>query len=64
MRVGTYNVLIPRDDKADKAQMSWESRKAAVVETIDQGFDLVGLQECSTAPTHGQAGYQIGRAHV
>lgn len=59
MRVGTYNVLIPRDDKADKAQMSWESRKAAVVETIDQGFDLVGLQECSTAPTHGQASYLL-----
>ena len=59
MRIGTYNVLVPRDDKPNKAQESWESRKAAVVETIDSGFDLVGLQEVSSWPPHGQASYLV-----
>lgn len=59
MRVGSYNVLIPRDDRPNKAQESWESRKASVVETIDSSFDLVGLQECSTTPAHGQSSYLV-----
>ena len=59
MRIGTYNVLVPRDDKPNKAQESWESRKAAVVETIDSSFDLVGLQEVSSWPPHGQALYLV-----
>jgi len=59
VRVGSYNVLIPRDDRPNKAQESWERRKAAVIETIEVGFDLVGLQECSTFPPHRQAGYIV-----
>jgi endonuclease/exonuclease/phosphatase family metal-dependent hydrolase len=59
VHVGTYNVLIPRDDNPAKAQSSWEHRKASVVETINASFDLVGLQECSTYPPHGQAGYLV-----
>lgn len=59
MRVGSYNVLIPRDDSPGKAQDSWESRKASVVETIDSSFDLLGLQECSTAPHHRQSSYLV-----
>ena len=57
MRVGTYNVLIPKDHRADKPQESWEYRKASVIETIDQGFDLIGLQECSTASNSDQSDY-------
>jgi len=59
LRVGSYNVLIPRDDRPNKAQESWEKRRAAVIETIEVGFDLVGLQECSTFPPHRQAGYIV-----
>lgn len=52
-------MLVPRHDKPNKAQESWESRKASVVETIDSNFDLVGLQEVSSWPPHGQASYLV-----
>lgn len=59
MRVGSYNVLIPRVDKLNKDQESWENRKAGVVDTIDFNFDLLGLQEVSSWPPYGQASYLV-----
>jgi endonuclease/exonuclease/phosphatase family metal-dependent hydrolase len=57
LRLGTYNVLIPRTDTQGKGISSWLSRREGVIETIDHDFDFVGLQECSFHETHLQGQY-------
>lgn len=57
MRLGTYNVLIPRTDTQGKGLNSWLSRREGVIETIDSDFDFVGLQECSFHEDHLQGQY-------
>lgn len=58
LRVGTYNILIPRPDVKEITH-SWDSRKEQIVDTITRGFDLVGLQEVDTSPTFNQAQYVL-----
>lgn len=58
-RIGTYNVLIPRDDHPDKGTSSWLKRRDSVVDTIDSEFDLVGLQECSFRIEHQQGDFLV-----
>lgn len=57
MRLGTYNVLIPRTDTQGKGLSSWLSRREGVIETIEADFDFVGLQECSFHEDHLQGQY-------
>lgn len=51
IRFGTYNI-VPRPFK-DSQIHSWENRKDAVIQTINQNCDLVGIQEFDThTPFH------------
>lgn len=56
LRLGTYNILIPRPDKEEKGH-PWRARRQQVIATIEDNFDLIGLQEVDSSPEHGQAAY-------
>lgn len=54
LRIGTYNILMPRTDHLTKGVASWIERKESVIDTIDQEFDFVGLQEVEFNEPHLQ----------
>lgn len=60
-RIGTYNVLIPRTDKPGKGPEFWFKRREAVVQTILDEFDIVGLQECSFGKPYKQGEFITDR---
>jgi len=56
-RIGTYNVLIPRTDHPEKGEDFWFERRDDVIATLQEEFDIVGLQECSFGESHQQGEY-------
>lgn len=58
-RIGTYNVLIPRTDTPVNEAHSWRERREAVVNTIVDEFEIVGLQECNFGEAYEQGEFIV-----